>query len=302
MDAVGQLAGGIAHDFNNILTVIQGYTELIGCQGQLDAQTRAYAKQIAVSAERASKLTRQLLTFSRKQVMQLKTGGRECPAQHLARNAPAPPGRTMPAQSTFQADLPAVRLTPGCSSKCSSTWWSTPATPCQGRQADIETSLHQIDDDYCRIHPEAEPGQFLCLGVIDTGSGMAPETSGTYLNLFSQPKKSGAARGLGLPTVYGIVKQHQGWIQSPASSTAAAPSKFSSPSASQVGCEFPASARKARSCRRRRGNNPFGRRRTAAAADGAECPGALRLPDSGSWIRSRALDRLEEPQPKSICC
>jgi PAS domain S-box-containing protein len=214
MDAVGQLAGGIAHDFNNILTVIQGYTELIGCQSELDDQTGAYARQIAVSAERASKLTRQLLAFSRKQVMQLKSVDLNAQLNILAPMLQRLLGEQCQLNLHLQADLPTVVADSGMLEQVlvNLVVNARDAMPKGGRLI-IETSLHQIDQDYCRIHPEASPGQFLCLGVIDTGCGMAPETVEHIFEPFFTTKEVGRGTGLGLPTVYGIVQQHHGWIQ-----------------------------------------------------------------------------------------
>ena len=243
MDAVGQLAGGIAHDFNNILTVIQGYTELIGCQGQLDDQTRAYSKQIAISAERASKLTRQLLTFSRKQVMQLKPVDVNAQLNTLAPMLQRLLGEQCQLNLHVQADLPAVVADAGMLEQVlvNLVVNARDAMPKGGRLI-IETSLHQIDQDYCRIHPEAQPGRFLCLGVIDTGCGMAPETVEHIFEPFFTTKEVGRGTGLGLPTVYGIVQQHQGWIQVASEFGRGSAFKIFIPVANQAVANFPSNS------------------------------------------------------------
>ena len=214
MDAVGQLAGGIAHDFNNILTVIQGYTELIAYQPEIDEQTRNYANQISISAERASRLTRQLLAFSRKQLMQLKSLDLNGLLHNLAPMLQRLLGEQIQLHLNLQPDSPAVLADSGMVEQVlvNLVVNARDAMPKGGRLI-IETSLHQIDPDYCRIHPEALSGQFVCLGVIDTGCGMDAETIDHIFEPFFTTKDVGRGTGLGLPTVYGIIKQHQGWIQ-----------------------------------------------------------------------------------------
>jgi PAS domain S-box-containing protein len=214
MDAVGQLAGGVAHDFNNILTVIQGYTELISSHKGLDSQTRTYVNHIATSAERAAKLTRQLLVFSRKQLIQLKTLN----VNELLSNSSAMLQRLLGEQSQLtlnvQPNLPLVIADAGMMEQVlvNLVVNARDAMPKGGRLM-IETSLHQIDPDYCRLHADAAPGQFVCLGVIDTGCGMDTHTLGHIFEPFFTTKEVGRGTGLGLSTVYGIVKKHQGWIQ-----------------------------------------------------------------------------------------
>lgn len=214
MDAVGQLAGGIAHDFNNILTVIQGYTELIAYQTETDEQTRNYANQISVSAERASRLTRQLLAFSRKQLMQLKSLDLNALLANLAPMLQRLLGEQIQLHLNLLVDAPAVLADSGMVEQVLVNLIvnARDAMPKGGRLI-IETSLHQIDPDYCRIHPEALSGQFVCLGIIDTGCGMDNKTLEHIFEPFFTTKEVGRGTGLGLPTVYGIVKQHQGWIQ-----------------------------------------------------------------------------------------
>ncbi len=214
MDAVGQLAGGIAHDFNNILTVIQGYTELISYQPELNTQTRTYANQISVSAERASRLTRQLLAFGRKQLIQLKSLDLNALVHQLSGMLQGLLGEQSQLRLNLQANLPFVLADSGLFEQVlvNLVVNARDAMPKGGRLF-IETSLHQIDNDYCRVHPESAPGTYLCLGVIDTGSGMDAKTMDHLFEPFFTTKDVGRGTGLGLPTVYGIVKQHQGWIQ-----------------------------------------------------------------------------------------
>lgn len=214
MDAVGQLAGGIAHDFNNILTVIQGYTELISYAPQLDQQTRSYASQISVSAERASKLTRQLLAFSRKQLMQLKPLDINQLLENLSPMLQRLLGEQTNLHMNLEGDLPSVPADAGMMEQIlvNLAMNARDAMPKGGRLI-IETALHEIDPEYCRIHLEALPGNFICLSVIDTGCGMDSKTLDHIFEPFFTTKEFGRGTGLGLPTVYGIVKQHQGWIQ-----------------------------------------------------------------------------------------
>ncbi|MEW6159684.1 MAG: PAS domain S-box protein [Verrucomicrobiota bacterium] len=214
MEAVGQLAGGIAHDFNNILTVIRGYTDLVLLHSRLPLETRNQVEQIAHSAERASKLTRQLLAFSRRQFMQFTTLDLNELLRNLTSMLQRLLGEHIRLELNLESPLPAIRADAGMIEQVlvNLAVNSRDAMPRWGRLL-IQTSVQDVTADYCRAHAEALPGRFLRLDVIDTGCGMDAETLQHLFEPFYTTKGVGKGTGLGLSTVYGIVKQHNGWIQ-----------------------------------------------------------------------------------------
>jgi two-component system cell cycle sensor histidine kinase/response regulator CckA len=214
MEAVGQLAAGFAHDFNNILAIIQGYTGLLlGERGMPEFSEKAL-KEISTATDRAATLTRQLLTFSRKQVMQAKIldlnaviGGLGTMLQRLL-------GSDVNLKFQFGAPAPAVRADMGMLEQLIGNLAvnSAEAMP-TGGQFVISTSLVEISAAYARLRPEAGAGSFACLTVSDTGCGMDASTLQRIFEPFFTTKGVGKGSGLGLSTVYGIVQQHKGWIE-----------------------------------------------------------------------------------------
>jgi two-component system cell cycle sensor histidine kinase/response regulator CckA len=214
LDSVGQLAAGVAHDFNNILTVIQGYSDclLTRCHG--DTQTTTALKQISDAAQRAAALTRQLLLFSRKQVIQTKVLDLNAVLQNLANMLLRLLGEDVALESDYVQSLPHIEADTGMLEQVVMNLAvnSRDAMP-KGGKLFIGTSSVAIDDAYARQHPDARPGQFVCLTITDTGCGMDTKTLGRIFEPFFSTKEVGKGTGLGLATVYGIVKQHQGWIE-----------------------------------------------------------------------------------------
>jgi two-component system, cell cycle sensor histidine kinase and response regulator CckA len=214
MEAIGQLAGGVAHDFNNILTVIHGHASLLLAGTSLSAAAARSAQQITQAADRAATLTRQLLTFSRRQVMQ----PRRLDLNEVVRNMTEMLGRILgedvalqlgyfPQPALVQADagmIEQVLLNLAVNSR--------DAMP-QGGLLTITIAIEEIDHIHLALHSEAHPGRHVCLSVTDTGSGIAPENLRRVFEPFFTTKEVGKGTGLGLATVYGIVKQHQGWIE-----------------------------------------------------------------------------------------
>ena len=214
MEAIGQLAGGVAHDFNNILTVIHGHASLLLAGGSLaDASARS-AQQIVQAAERAASLTRQLLTFSRRQVMQpqpLDMNEAVCNmTQLLSRILGEDIALQLnyyPQPALVQADasmIEQVLLNLAINSR--------DAMP-NGGQLAIRISVQDVDERYSATHTEARVGRFVRLSVADTGCGISPESVSRIFEPFFTTKEVGKGTGLGLATVYGIVKQHQGWLE-----------------------------------------------------------------------------------------
>jgi PAS domain S-box-containing protein len=213
MEAIGQLAGGVAHDFNNILTIILGHATLLG-MSPLDAKAQGSATQIKQAAERAAGLTRQLLAFGRKQIVNPRpldlnrvVGGM---TQMLGRLL----GEDITLQLNFSNDPAIVDADPTMMEQIllNLSVNSRDAMPKGGRLA-IRISQRDVDTAYIRKSVEASPGKFICLSHTDTGSGIPPENLQRIFEPFFTTKELGKGTGLGLATVYGIVKQHKGWIE-----------------------------------------------------------------------------------------
>src|SRR5256886_7856708 len=214
MESIGQLAAGVAHDFNNILAVIQGHTDLILGEMVEGNEAKESLIQVAVSAKRAANLTRQLLAFSRKQQMQAQ----DINLNEVVNNMFAMLGRLLGAHIVVQPvpkpNLPAVFGDVGMMEQVllNLAVNARDAMP-RGGQLTIRTETGRIDETQARRNPEARSGDFVCLSVSDTGGGIAPEILPRIFEPFFTTKEVGKGTGLGLATVYGIVKQHQGWIE-----------------------------------------------------------------------------------------
>ena len=214
LESVGQLAAGVAHDFNNILTVIQGYAECLLSQSHHDAGTQGALKQISGAARRAAALTRQLLMFSRKQVIQTKVLDLNSVLQNLANMLLRLLGEDIALECAYAPNLPQIEADTGMLEQVVMNLAvnSRDAMP-KGGKLFIQTSEVLIDETYAGLHPEARPGKFACLTVTDNGCGMDEKTLDRIFEPFFSTKEVGKGTGLGLATVYGIVKQHQGWIE-----------------------------------------------------------------------------------------
>ncbi|MGO9477972.1 MAG: ATP-binding protein [Limisphaerales bacterium] len=214
MEAIGKLAGNIAHDFTNLLTVIHGNAELVlRDEGELKEQNRRYLKQITDATERAADLTRQLLAFGRKQAIQPQP----LSLNHVIGNYTKMLSRVIGGQITLQycfaQDLPSVNADVGMIEQILINLIvnARDAMP-QGGSITIATEAVRLDAASVETHPEAQPGEFVCITVSDTGTGIYPEYLPRIFEPFFTTKEADKGAGLGLATVYGIVKQHQGWI------------------------------------------------------------------------------------------
>ena len=214
MEAVGQLAAGVAHDFNNILTVIQGYSTLLLVTKPAESEDRKRLETIAGAAKRAGKLVRQLLTFSRKQFVQMKPNGHwRHPLVDFGNAAPGAArkhrgdhqrgSRTAPIQRRCGDDGADAHEPGRQRSRRDARWRPTNHQRGAGR-----SQSSQADNN-----PDARPGRFLCLSVADTGCGMTPDVLAHIFEPFFTTKPVGKGTGLGLATVYGIAKQHGGWVE-----------------------------------------------------------------------------------------
>ncbi len=212
MEAVGRLAGGIAHDFNNLLMVISGYSEFL-IERLADApELRAPAQEIASAAERASSLTRQLLAFSRKQMLAPKIVHLNDIVTENLKMLTRMIGEDVDLVMHPGANLWAVRADAGQIEQVIMNLAvnARDAMPSGGKLT-IETFNATLDEDYSRLHAPLRPGDYAMLAISDTGAGMDADTQSHIFEPFFTTKGQ-KGTGLGLSTVYGIVKQSGGYI------------------------------------------------------------------------------------------
>jgi PAS domain S-box-containing protein len=215
MEAIGQLAGGVAHDFNNLLAVIRGNAELAVMHAvQASPETRECLKQVQAAADRAANLTRQLLAFGRKQIMQAQPLSLNDVVGNLTKMLKRVIGENVQLQCSYAARLPLVQADVGMLEQVlvNLVVNARDAMP-RGGQVVIATESVHLDAACTQRHPEARAGQFVLFSVSDTGTGIAPEHLPRIFEPFFTTKEVGKGTGLGLATVYGIVRQHQGWIE-----------------------------------------------------------------------------------------
>ncbi len=207
MEAVGRLAGGIAHDFNNLLTIIKGYVEMATNRSGAQPELRSDLQHIGDASERAGTLVRQLLAFSRKQVLKpkiLDLNGIVLNLDKLLRRLLA---ETVEMKTIASRDVGAVKADPSQIEQVIMNLVvnARDAMPNGGRIL-IETSNVDLDDTYAQDHATVRPGRYVMLAVTDTGIGMTSDTVAHIFEPFYTTKESGRGTGLGLSTVYGIVK------------------------------------------------------------------------------------------------
>ena len=213
LEAIGQLAGGIAHDFNNILSAILLQVELAGQEPGLSSDLREGLQQIHDDAQRAASLTRQLLLFSRRQVMQ----SRDLDLNEIVANLAKMLWRIIGEDVRLQLDLHPLplltRADPGMLDQVTLNLAvnARDAMPGGGRLL-IGTSDIIVDEALARQHPEAAPGRYVCLRVTDTGCGIPAAVLPKIFEPYFTTKEPGKGTGLGLATVFGIVQQHRGWL------------------------------------------------------------------------------------------
>ena len=213
MEAVGRLAGGVAHDFNNLLMVIKGHSELL--LNALDSSTQIARKveQIDKSADRASALTRQLLAFSRRQVLQPQIINVNTIVEEMGKLLPRLIGEDIELVIRTAKNLGSVRADASQMEQVIMNLAvnARDAMPNGGKLV-IETGNANIEQTYTASHPLMKPGPYIQLVVTDSGTGMDAETQAHIFEPFFTTKEKGKGTGLGLATVYGIVKQSGGFI------------------------------------------------------------------------------------------
>ena len=213
MEAVGRLAGGIAHDFNNLLTAIIGYTEIVLHGLDPKDDRRADAEEIGRAAMRAADLTRQMLAFSRRQVLQLKVIDLNTALTKVEPMLRRMIGEDIVLTVTGRATQPFVRVDPGQVEQVVMNLVvnARDAMP-QGGRLTVETADAMRDDAAVADIPDAKPGDYVMLSVSDTGIGMPPEIRARIFEPYFTTKEIGKGTGLGLSTAYGIVRQSEGHI------------------------------------------------------------------------------------------
>ncbi len=212
MEAIGRLAGGIAHDFNNLLMVISGYSEFLLERIGNDPEMRGHTREIANAAERATSLTRQLLAFSRKQMLDPKIVDLNSVVSENVKMLTRLIGEDIDLVMVPGQEIGAVKADPGQIEQVIMNLAvnARDAMP-KGGKLTIETANVTLDANYARFHAPVKPGDYVMLAISDTGMGMDAETQAHIFEPFFTTKGL-KGTGLGLSTVYGIVKQSEGYI------------------------------------------------------------------------------------------
>jgi PAS domain S-box-containing protein len=212
MEAVGRLAGGIAHDFNNLLMVISGYCEFLLERLGPDPSLRGCAQEIANAADRATSLTRQLLAFSRKQMLTPKVLDLNAVVSENLKMLPRLIGEDVELATLPAAALGKVKADPGQIEQVVMNLAvnARDAMP-NGGKLTLETANVTLDEAYARLHPGVAAGEYVMLAISDTGVGMDKDTQSHIFEPFFTTKGQ-QGTGLGLSMVYGIVKQSGGYI------------------------------------------------------------------------------------------
>jgi two-component system, cell cycle sensor histidine kinase and response regulator CckA len=215
MEAIGHLAGGVAHDFNNLLAVMRGNAELLLAEPEQHSEaSNDSLRQIVIATERAANLTRQLLAFGRKQVMQAQPCSLNEVIVNLAKMIKRIIGEDIHLHYDYAPDPVFILGDVGMLEQVlvNLVVNARDAILHDGKVG-LATERVSLDADYVRAHPEARAGEFVRLSVSDNGTGIAPDSLPHIFEPFFTTKAAGKGTGLGLSIVYGIIKQHQGWIE-----------------------------------------------------------------------------------------
>jgi signal transduction histidine kinase/CheY-like chemotaxis protein len=214
LEAIGLLAGGVAHDFNNILSAMLMQVELVEFTEALPGDVTEGLKQIRADVNRAADLTRQLLLFSRRQVMQPRQLDLNEVVSNMAMLLQRIIGEDVRLQLNLHSAPLMVRADPGMIEQVLMNLAvnARDAMP-EGGRLRIDTSEKNVAPNLSSLYPDAVPGPYACFSVSDTGPGIPPEILPRIFEPFFTTKEAGKGTGLGLATIFGIVKQHQGWIK-----------------------------------------------------------------------------------------
>jgi len=221
MEAVGRLAGGIAHDFNNLLTAIIGYSDIIIKDRDLKQKHRSYIEEIKKSAERAATLTQQLLAFSRKQILQPKVLNLNVLMRNMNDMLQRMIGEDIAFEMVLSTEIGMIKADPGKIEQVviNLAVNARDAMP-HGGTLKVVTKNVSLDEEFCDLHKGSRPGDYVLLSMQDTGKGIDDETMKHIFEPFFTTKEIGKGTGLGLATVYGIVRQSGGYIDIQSSSGA----------------------------------------------------------------------------------
>jgi signal transduction histidine kinase/HAMP domain-containing protein len=213
LEAIGSLAGGVAHDFNNILTAILGYSEIIMMAMAKDDPLWLHIEAIHTAGDRAAGLTRQLLAFSRKQVMELKVINLDAIINNMTTMLGRLIGERIEMKLLLRNPTANIKADPGQIEQIimNLTLNARDAMP-DGGSLILETDTIELDEEYSRSHAEVSPGSYVVFSITDTGHGMTPDVRDKIFDPFFTTKRPGKGTGLGLSTVYGIIKQLEGHI------------------------------------------------------------------------------------------
>lgn len=213
LEAIGSLTGGVAHDFNNYLTTIIGYSQLAMLRIPEDDPLHARLQSIYQAGHKASQLTGQLLAFSRKQVMEIKTININDIIRNMIKMLGRLVGENIDKNELLNDSIGSIKADPGQVEQIimNLTVNARDAMP-NGGSLYFETNSIVLDEAYCRTHPGVTPGSYVVFSVTDTGHGMTQEVKEHIFDPFYTTKKRGEGTGLGLSTVYGIVNQMKGQI------------------------------------------------------------------------------------------
>jgi two-component system cell cycle sensor histidine kinase/response regulator CckA len=217
MEAIGQLSGGIAHDFNNLLSVIIGYSDAIGERLPPNDPLQKMCEQVKKAGQSAASLTRQLLAFSRQQVLEPKILDLNAIVRNVEKMLRRLIGEDIDFSTVLEPELGSIKADQGQIEQVlvNLVVNARDAMPHGGRLS-IETANVDLDQGYALRHPPQLPGPYVSLTVSDTGIGMDPETQAHIFDPFFTTKEIGKGTGLGLSTVYGVVRQSGGniWVYS----------------------------------------------------------------------------------------
>ncbi|MEO7999765.1 MAG: PAS domain S-box protein [Gemmatimonadaceae bacterium] len=213
MEAIGQLAGGVAHDFNNLLTVIFGYSEMLMADKDVSSNVQKSVKLINEAAERAGALTGQLLAFSRKTILQPKILDINTVVGETGTMLRRMIGEDVRFSTILQKDIERIRVDPGQLTQVLMNLAvnARDAMP-KGGTLTVETQNVELSAEYASTHPDCNPGPHVMLAMTDTGTGMAADVMAHIFEPFFTTKEVGTGTGLGLATVFGIVRQSGGCI------------------------------------------------------------------------------------------
>jgi len=213
MESVGQLAAGVAHDFNNILTIVQGNASLLLANLPDPGQSNLL-EQILDASQRAANLTRQLLAFSRKQVLQKRSVNLNEVTSQMTQMLDRILGEDIVLEFHYDTALPPVKADVSMIEQVIMNFAvnARDAMP-RGGLLRISTATVDVDVEDTRVRPQASVGRYVCVSVEDNGTGISKENLPMIFEPFFTTKEFGKGTGLGLATVYGIIRQHQGWVE-----------------------------------------------------------------------------------------